>query len=70
LRGWTRFEAAQAWLDNQANQPTQASAERAPGFPQAAKPDGVASSGTPVGLPQNDVVIYQQFLQWKKQQGR
>ena len=71
LRGWTRFDAAQVWLDNQANQqPTQASAERASGFPQPAKPDGVASSGTPVGLPQNDVVIYQQFLQWKKQQGR
>jgi len=70
LRGWTRFEAAQAWLDGQGNQATQASAERGPGFPQATKPDGTAGSGTPVVLPQNDVVIYQQFLQWKRQQGR
>jgi TRAP-type uncharacterized transport system substrate-binding protein len=68
LPGWTRFEAAQAWLDN--NQATQAGAERAPGLPQAVKLDGVGRSGVPAVPPKNDVVIYQQFLQWKRQQGR
>jgi TRAP-type uncharacterized transport system substrate-binding protein len=70
LPGWTRFEAAQAWLDNQANQATEASSERAPGFPQAAKLDGVARSGTLNVPPENSIVVYRQFLQWKKQQGR
>jgi hypothetical protein len=54
LPGWTRFEAAQAWLDSQASQATQASAESAPGFPQAVKLDGVVRSGA-TGVPaQND----------------
>src|SRR6266852_8425558 len=46
LPGWTRFDAAQAWLDNQASQATQASAERAPGIPQAGA-GVVARSGAP-----------------------
>jgi TRAP-type uncharacterized transport system substrate-binding protein len=70
LPGWTRFDAAQAWLDNQANQATQASSVRAPSFPQAAKLDGVARSGTLGVPPENDVEVYRQFLQWKKQRGR
>jgi TRAP-type uncharacterized transport system substrate-binding protein len=71
LPGWTRFEAAQAWLDNQANRATEASSERATGFPQAAKLDGVARSGTTLNVPpENDNEVYRQFLQWKKQRGR
>jgi uncharacterized protein len=70
LPGWTRFEAAQAWLDSQATQATQASAERPSGFPQTVKMDGVTRPAVPNGPPQNDAVLYQQFLQWKKQQGR
>ena len=69
LPGWTRFDAAQAWLDNQASQATQASAERAPGIPQAGA-GVVARSGAPGVPPQTDAVLYRQFLQWKTQQGR
>jgi TRAP-type uncharacterized transport system substrate-binding protein len=68
LPGWTRFEAAQTWLDARANQATQASVEKPPGFPQAIKMDGPARQGAPNGLSQNDAALYQQFLQWKKLQ--
>jgi TRAP-type uncharacterized transport system substrate-binding protein len=71
LPGWTRFEAAQAWLDSQSSQATQASAEKTSGFPLTVKMDGVARApAVPNTLSQNDAVLYQQFLQWKKQQGR
>jgi len=68
LPGWTRFEAAQAWLDARASQATQANVEKPPGFPQAMKTDGPARQGVPNGLSQNDAALYQQFLQWKKLQ--
>jgi uncharacterized protein len=76
LPGWTRFEAAQAWLDSQAqasqaNQIPQASADRSPGLPRAVKLDGGARAGTPPGITsQTDPALYQEFLQWKRQQGR
>src|SRR5882724_12831670 len=68
LPGWTRFEAAQAWLDDRASQATQASGEKPPGFPQAMKIDRPARQGAPNALSQNDAALYQQFLQWKKLQ--
>jgi TRAP-type uncharacterized transport system substrate-binding protein len=59
LPGWTRFEAAQAWLDTQASQAAQASAE---------KPSELARQGGPnTVLSQDDAALYQEFLQWKKQ---
>ena len=67
LPGWTRFEAAQAWLDSQAVQATQASAEKS-GGPLTVKMDGVARPGAANGPPKNDAVLYQQFLQWKRTQ--
>jgi TRAP-type uncharacterized transport system substrate-binding protein len=67
LPGWTRFDAAQAWLDARATQATQASAEKPSGFPQT-KLDGLARQGVPNGLSQKDAALYQQFLQWKKLQ--
>ena len=69
LPGWTRFEAAQAWLDSRA-QASQASSEKPSGFPQAVKMDRGAHPAGPNGLSQDDAVAFQQFLQWKKQQGR
>lgn len=68
LPGWTRFEAAQAWLDNQH---AEASAEQQ-GVRQTVKLDGIARSGVPNVPAQNDPALYQEFLQWKKmrQQGR
>ena len=69
LPGWTRFEAAQAWLDSRA-QASQASSERSSAFPQAVKMDRGAPPAVPNGLSKDDAVAFQQFLQWKKQQGR
>jgi TRAP-type uncharacterized transport system substrate-binding protein len=68
LPGWTRFEAAQTWLDNQHSE---ASAEQ-PGVRQTVKLDGIARPGVPNMPAQNDPALYQEFLQWKKmrQQGR
>jgi TRAP-type uncharacterized transport system substrate-binding protein len=68
LPGWTRFEAAQTWLDNQH---AEASAEQQ-GVRQTVKLDGIARPGVPNVPAQNDPALYQEFLQWKKmrQQGR
>lgn len=72
LPGLTRFGAAQAWLDNhsQATQATQASAEKPSGFPQPVRTNGVARPAISNGPSPNDATLYQEFLQWKKQQGR
>jgi TRAP-type uncharacterized transport system substrate-binding protein len=67
LPGWTRFEAAQAWLDSRA-QASQASPEKPSGFPQPVKMDRAAQPAGPKGLSQDDAVAFQQFLQWRKQQ--
>jgi uncharacterized protein len=68
LPGWSRFEAAQTWLDNQH---AEASAEQQ-GVSQTVKLDGIARPGVPNVPAQNDPALYQEFLQWKKmrQQGR
>ena len=68
LPGWTRFEAAQTWLDSQH---AEASAEQQ-GVRQTVKLDGIARSGVPNVPAQTDPALYQEFLQWKKmrQQGR
>jgi len=68
LPGWSRFEAAQTWLDNQH---AEASAEQQ-GVRQTVKLDGNARPGVPNVPAQNDPALYQEFLQWKKmrQQGR
>ena len=68
LPGWTRFEAAQTWLDARAGQATQASVEKPPGLPQATKMDGPARRGAPNAVSQNDAALYQEFLQWKRLQ--
>jgi hypothetical protein len=78
LPGWTRFEAAQAWLDNQRqDEQPRGSAEPAvaeqPGARQV-----VASSGTAMrpanaaGQSQQrlDAGLYQEFLRWRQLQGR
>ena len=67
LPGWSRFEAAQTWLDNQH---AEASAEQQ-GVRQTVKLDGIARPGVPNVPAQNDPALYQEFLQWKKmRQGR
>jgi uncharacterized protein len=78
LPGWTRFEAAQAWLDNQRQeQLPRGSAEPAVGEQPGAR-QAVASSGTAarpaiaVGQSQQrlDPALYQEFLRWRQLQGR
>ena len=68
LPGWSRFEAAQTWLDNQH---ADASAEQQ-SVRHTVKLDGIARPGVPNVPAQNDPALYQEFLQWKKmrQQGR
>jgi TRAP-type uncharacterized transport system substrate-binding protein len=57
LPGWTRFEAAQAWLDSHRNAETAAAPDQAThppsGNPEPAKP--------PV-----DPALYQEFLRWRQ----
>jgi TRAP-type uncharacterized transport system substrate-binding protein len=72
LPGWTRFPAAQAWLDNQRREALAAD----PGVARRA----VASNGAtirPAGaieqsLPQrvDDPALFQEFLKWRQMQGR
>jgi hypothetical protein len=62
LPGWTRFDAAQAWLDNR---PEASTEEPSAGVRQTVQLDG------PNASPQKDTALYQEFLQWKKmRQGR
>jgi uncharacterized protein len=60
LAGWTRFEAAQAWLDNQqSSKPATAGA-----------PGGTKSASSTGQLRQVNPGLYQEFLMWRQQQGR
>jgi TRAP-type uncharacterized transport system substrate-binding protein len=71
LTGWTRFEAAQAWLDSHAAQATQASVEKPATARQAVKLEGAGAApraAVPGATPQSEAALYQQFLQWKKMQ--
>jgi uncharacterized protein len=80
LPGWQRFEAAQAWLDNQqhleqehltvndSNDNTNngpVAVRQAP--PQAARPAGSADRSVPARA---DPALYQEFLKWRQMQGR
>ena len=67
LPGWTRFEAAQAWLDNQRSE--------AVAVEQAAARQTVASSGATTRSRsavdrQVDPALYQEFLKWRQTRGR
>jgi uncharacterized protein len=66
LPGWTRFDAAQAWLDNQQ---TQASAEQPSGLPQIVV-DGSTRQGAANASAPTSEALYQEFLRWRKTQGR
>jgi hypothetical protein len=70
LPGWTRFEAAQAWLDSRASQAPQASVENSSGPTPAVKTDGTANPTFLSSLSHEDAVAFQEFLKWKKQRGR
>ena len=68
LPGWTRFPAAQAWLDNQrlaqqTNPNTNIADQRAAGASRSA-----GSTEQPKGAV--DQALYQEFLRWRQRQGR
>jgi uncharacterized protein len=72
LPGWTRFEVAQQWLDNQQRQEQQARGNVEPAA--AEQPRGLqsASSGSPTAQPQQpvDPALYQEFLRWRQSRSR
>jgi uncharacterized protein len=62
LPGWTRFEAAQAWLDKRAEQ----LAEQRPNINHVADPIGTGSNlGVRTETSRQDR-LYQEFLRWKQ----
>jgi len=70
LPGWTRFEAAQAWLDNQRSA---AAAEQAGGRQTVASSAAMARSGGTEersAQRQVDPALFQEFLRWRQTQGR
>lgn len=69
LPGWTRLEAAQAWLDRQAVESPQANTTTVATFPQSRRMD-VAQPAAPAAPQQGDAELYREFLRWKRQQGR
>ncbi len=78
LPGWTRFEVAQAWIDNQQrndandnNKGGPGTAEQAATARQAGASGGSRSASSAEQLkPAADAGLYQEFLRWRQQQGR
>jgi len=62
LPGWTRLEAAQAWLDDHRSEPVAAE--------QAVVRQTAASSGAITSQQQVDPALYQEFLRWRQTRGR
>jgi TRAP-type uncharacterized transport system substrate-binding protein len=74
LPGWTRFEAAQAWLDNHRNEQA-VTREPAAAFRQTASSSGTVVSRSAGAADQSsqqqvDPVLFQEFLKWRQKQGR
>jgi uncharacterized protein len=71
LPGWTRFAAAQEWLDNQRSA---AAAEKQPDLRQTVATGGAARTSGPANAattPAQDAALFQEFLGWRQQrQGR
>jgi uncharacterized protein len=73
LPGWTRFEAAQAWLDKERTDPPTAIAEQTGASRKAAAGGSAARSanaGDPSPLQRIDPSLYEEFLRWRLTHGR
>jgi TRAP-type uncharacterized transport system substrate-binding protein len=74
LPGWTRVEAAQAWLDNQPIEPSALIAEHVGTSRKAAaagkSPSRSASVADPPLRRQVDSALYQEFLRWRQTHDR
>jgi hypothetical protein len=63
LKGWTRFAAAQTWLDEHANTP---SAETRSKFDQFLAARASQSAGQAPMTPEQNEALFRQFLQWQQ----
>ena len=78
LPGWTRFEAAQQWLDSQrvqAQRNIPGSSAAVADQATAPRPSAVISGGTRSASPteqpkQADTALYQEFLRWRQLRGQ
>jgi hypothetical protein len=70
LPGWSRFPAAQEWLDNQQRADARRNTNGAPSE-QAAGPSGTRSaSSVEQAKPAVDPALYQEFLRWRQLRGQ
>ena len=73
LPGWTRFDAAQAWLDNNPAG-SQQSTNVPPAIPQPVRMETPAPRPAASAPPQQqngqNSVLYRQFMQWNSQQSQ
>ena len=72
LPGWNRFEAAQAWLDNQRLEAQRKNPNGAPAQAgQATASGGVRSASSSEQLKQTtDPALFEEFLRWRQQRGQ
>jgi hypothetical protein len=71
LPGWTRFEAAQAWLDDHRQEQQRTEPMIAGARPGAAAGGArSASSGAEQPRVTTDPLLYQEFLKWRQQRGQ
>jgi uncharacterized protein len=72
LPGWTRFQAAQEWLDNQRLEAQRNNADALPASAEpAAAPGGVRSASSAEQPKQTvDPALFQEFLKWKQLRGQ
>jgi uncharacterized protein len=74
LPGWTRFEVAQTWLDNQRIEPSSLIADKAAVSGGAVAAGGSAArsanAADPRQQPRVDPALYQEFLRWRQTHGR
>jgi uncharacterized protein len=66
LPGWTRFDAAQAWLDSHL---PGAATSQSSNVSQSSPPPlrGTSSAGLPIALRGKDAALYQEFLKWRRE---
>jgi uncharacterized protein len=72
LPGWTRFEAAQQWLDSQRVQAQRNSPNNnsAPAPVDQAAASGGTRSASGAEQPKPETALFQEFLRWRQLQGR
>jgi hypothetical protein len=71
LPGWTRFEAAQQWLDSHSAQAQRNTSNNgAPAPADQAAASGGPRSASSAEQPNPNPALFQEFLKWKQLQGR